>query len=361
LWFWFEHSGGEHTLVIGDHIGVCSPFPGADQIRYHPRDASTPEEDHLFFFGDAGQLTSGKYVARDYNFVQPGADLETLEHLPASHPHARYEVYDFPGEYQHLKEGIPFAQVRMEALRAEHRRAQVEGRVRALAPGRLFTLHGHPQASYNREFLVLACDYQFSDNDYAGFGGAQSMEAHVSAELHPTDQPYRPARRTPKPLSHGPDSAVVTGPAGQEIHTDVYGRVKVQFHWDRYGQRDEHSSCWIRVSHPWAGSGFGGVHIPRIGQEVIVDYLNGDPDQPIIVGRVYNGQQPHPWQLPGAATQSGFLTRSTLGGNYETANALRFEDKRGEEQVWLHAERNQDIEVENDETHWVGRDRTKTI
>src|SRR5690606_5516727 len=206
-------------------------------------------------------------------------------------------------------------------------------------------------------YLVLACDYQFADNDYDGAGGSSALEAFVSAEVHPTDQPYRPPRRTPKPLTSGPDSAVVTGPAGQEIHTDEYGRVKVQFHWDRYGQRDENSSCWIRVSHPWAGSGFGGVHIPRIGQEVIVDYLNGDPDQPLIVGRVYNSEQPHPWGLPAAATQSGFLTRSTLGGHYDNANALRFEDKKGEEQVWLHAEKNQDIEVENDETHWVGRDR----
>jgi type VI secretion system secreted protein VgrG len=159
----------------------------------------------------------------------------------------------------------------------------------------------------------------------------------------------------------GPDTATVTGPKGQEIYTDEYGRVKVSFPWNRYCSKDENSSCWIRVSHPWAGSSFGGIHLPRIGQEVLVDYLNGDPDRPVITSRLYNAFQMPPWQLPANATQSGILTRSSLGGGYENANALRFEDRKGEEQLWIHAEKNQDIEVENDETHWVGNDRSKTI
>ncbi len=153
----------------------------------------------------------------------------------------------------------------------------------------------------------------------------------------------------------------MVGPAGEEIFTDKYGRVKVQFHWDRLGKRNEKSSCWVRVSHPWAGKNFGAIHIPRIGQEVIVDFLEGDPDQPIIIGRVYNAEQMPPWELPANATQSGILTRSSKGGGYGNANAIRFEDKQGAEQLWIHAEKNQDIEVENDETHSVGHDRTKTI
>ena len=150
-------------------------------------------------------------------------------------------------------------------------------------------------------------------------------------------------------------------PAGEEIFTDKYGRVKLQFHWDRYGQKNEKSSCWVRVSSPWAGKSFGFVQLPRIGQEVIVDFLEGDPDQPIITGRVYNAEQMPPWELPANATQSGLLTRSSKQGAYANANALRFEDKKGAEQLWLHAEKNQDIEVENDETHWVGHDRKKTV
>jgi type VI secretion system secreted protein VgrG len=154
---------------------------------------------------------------------------------------------------------------------------------------------------------------------------------------------------------------MVVGPAGQEIHTDKYGRVKLQFHWDRYGRRDEHSSCWVRVSSPWASKYFGFVQIPRIGQEVVVDFLEGDPDQPLITGRVYNAEQMPPWELPANATPSDVLTRSSRGGAYNHANALRFEDKKSEEQLWIHAEKNQDIEVQNDETHWVGHDRAKTV
>jgi type VI secretion system secreted protein VgrG len=160
----------------------------------------------------------------------------------------------------------------------------------------------------------------------------------------------------------GPQTArVVVGPAGEEIFTDKYGRVKVQFHWDRYGKKDENSSCWVRVSQPWAGKNWGAIHIPRIGQEVIVDFLEGDPDQPIITGRVYNAEQMPPYDLPANKTQSGILTRSSKGGGAGNFNEIRFEDKKGAEQLFIHAEKNQDIEVENDETHWVGHDRTKTI
>jgi len=153
----------------------------------------------------------------------------------------------------------------------------------------------------------------------------------------------------------------VVGPSGEEIFTDKYGRVKVQFHWDRYGQRNEKSSCWVRVSAPWAGKSFGFMQVPRMTQEVVVDFLEGDPDQPLITGRVYNAEQMPPWDLPANATQSGVLSRSSKGGAYGNANALRFEDKKGDEELWLHAEKNQLIEVENDEVHWVGHDRKKTV
>ncbi|EGI5491381.1 type VI secretion system tip protein VgrG [Salmonella enterica subsp. enterica serovar Urbana] len=161
-------------------------------------------------------------------------------------------------------------------------------------------------------------------------------------------------------VTKGPQSAIVTGPAGQEIWTDQYGRVKVQFGWDRYGKMDENSSCWIRVSYPWAGKGFGMIQIPRIGQEVLVDFKNGDPDLPIIVGRTYNQDTMPPWGLPGAATQSGIYSH-TIGGGPTNANALRFEDKPGSEEVWLHAEKDQRIEVNNNESHWVGNNRVKVI
>jgi len=177
----------------------------------------------------------------------------------------------------------------------------------------------------------------------------------------PSADPFRPERTTPRPMVRGPQTAVVVGPGGDEIYTDKYGRVKVQFHWDRDGKKDQNASCWVRVAQVWAGKNWGWMTVPRIGQEVIVDFLEGDPDRPIVTGRVYNAEQMPPWALPANKTQSGILTRSSPGGSVANANQLRFEDKKGGEQVYLHAEKNQDIEVENDETHWVGHDRRKTI
>jgi type VI secretion system secreted protein VgrG len=174
-------------------------------------------------------------------------------------------------------------------------------------------------------------------------------------------QQFRPARITPRPTVGGPQTAVVVGPGGEEIWCDKYGRIKVQFHWDRYGKKNENSSCWIRVSTQWAGGNWGMVSIPRIGQEVVVDFLEGDPDQPIVTGRVYNADQMPPYALPGSATQTGIKSRSSKGAGAANFNEIRFEDKKGSEQLFLHAEKNQDIEVEKDETHWVGQDRKKTV
>src|SRR5262249_3896178 len=174
-------------------------------------------------------------------------------------------------------------------------------------------------------------------------------------------QQFRPARTTHRPTVGGPQTAVVVGPSGEEIYCDKYGRVKVQFHWDRYGKKNENSSCWIRVSNPWAGGNWGGMAVPRMGQEVIVDFLEGDPDQPIITGRVYNADQMPPYALPDNMTQTGIKSRSSKGGGAANFNENRLEDKKGSEQVFLHAEKNQDIEVEKDETHWVGNDRKKNI
>ncbi len=176
----------------------------------------------------------------------------------------------------------------------------------------------------------------------------------------PAQTPFRPAPVTPWPRTYGPQTARVVGPKGESIWTDRYGRVKVKFHWDRMSQGDENSSCWVRVSSAWAGQGFGGIQIPRVGDEVVVDFINGEPDRPIIIGRVYNEARMPPWELPAAATQMGFMSRSK-DGSPDNANALRFEDKPGEEQFWLHAERNMDTEVEQDESHSVGSNRTKTV
>jgi type VI secretion system secreted protein VgrG len=231
--------------------------------------------------------------------------------------------------------------------------------VRGIMPGYYFKLSDHPVTSNNIEYLIVSASYHFQENQQTD--DSKQTEWSVGFTVKPSSDRYQPPRTTVKPHIVGPQAAKVSGPGGSEIWCDNFGRVKVQFPWDRYGKNDENSSCWIRVSSPWAGTNFGGVHVPRIGQEVIVEYVGGDPDQPIITGRVFNQEQMPPWDLPANATQSGFLTRSSPGGAAANANAIRFEDKKGEEQLWIQAERNMDTVVEKDETHHVMHDRTKTI
>ncbi len=225
----------------------------------------------------------------------------------------------------------------------------------------MFTLTGYDRADQNREYLVVTARYQIRQDAYES-GQSDVAEQFVS-ELDCMDasQVFRPLPLTPMPIVRGPQTAVVVGPSGEEIWTDQYGRVKVHFHWDRHDQSNENSSCWIRVSQAWAGKNWGSVQLPRIGQEVIVSFLEGDPDRPIITGRVYNAEQTVPYGLPANATQSGVKSRSSKGGSPANFNEIRMEDKKGSEQLFIHAEKNQDIEVENDETHWVGHDRRKTI
>jgi type VI secretion system secreted protein VgrG len=361
IWFWFDHKAGSHALVMTDDIGSASPAPGCASLPFRSSAQGNPNEDFVSEWHAAGTVTSGDYAARDYSFKEASALLDTQQQMPGEHAHNKFQIFDYPGGYYVAGEGNSYAQVRMDELHSPHQRAGGQASARGIAPGRRFTLSDHTQTQLNKQYLILSCSYFFQANDYEADSGTSPFAMETSVQAHPVSQPFRPARVTQKPISQGPDTAIITGPAGKEIHTDEFGRVIVQFQWDRYGDNDENSSCWIRVSHPWAGSGFGGVHVPRIGQEVLVDYLNGDPDRPVITNRVYNNLQPHPWGLPANATQSGFLTRSTPKGTAEDANAFRFEDKIGAEQIWIHAQRNQDIEVEHDETHWVGNDRSKTI
>ena len=279
-----------------------------------------------------------------------------------------------------MGDGENYARVRVEQQKALREQARGQGNARNLAPGYLFDFALYPRADQNKRYLIESASYNFEENvrrsDGAGGSGNKAREGtdsptryRLGVTVVPSSVAWRSQRNTPRPRTTGPQTAVVTGPAGEEIYCDQYGRVKVQFHWDRYGTFDENSSCWIRVSSSWAGANYGEIYTPRIGQEVVVDHLNGDPDHPLITGRVYNAMQMPPWDLPGNKTQSGFLTRSTKGGtpghglhnSPGTANAIRFEDKAGAEQLWLHAQKDQLTEVENDEDKWVGNDRRKTI
>jgi type VI secretion system secreted protein VgrG len=234
--------------------------------------------------------------------------------------------------------------------------------VRGLCAGGLFSLKGYPREDQNREYLVTSVRHSISVDDYhSGSKGGSPADYTNNFTVIVSKTPFRSARITPKPIVQGPQTAVVTGPAGEEIYTDEHGRVKLKFHWDRHNKKDENSSCWVRVSQLWAGKNWGGIHIPRIGQEVIVEFLEGDPDRPIVTGRVYNGEQVPPYALPANKTQSGIKSRSSKGGSGANFNEIRMEDKKGEEQLYIHAEKNQDNVVENDETTTVGHDRTEDV
>ncbi|ANO89047.1 type VI secretion system tip protein VgrG [Escherichia coli] len=358
IYWWFEHSENSHTLVLADAINVHKACADSPLVCYYQKGLKLDKE-FIHTITANESLRSGQWVLNDFDFMKPRSLLKSTVANPRETGLAEYEHYEWPGDYFTKSEGEMLTRIRMEEQRSPGSRVQGSGNIRTLITGFTFTLENYPTAEVNREYLLVQTTLFIQDNAQHS-GQEQHFSYSTSFELHPTSEVYRPQRTLCKPHTKGPQSAIVTGPAGQEIWTDKYGRVKVQFGWDRYGKNDENSSCWVRVSYPWAGKGFGGIQIPRIGQEVLVDFKNGDPDLPIIVGRTYNQDTMPPWGLPGAATQSGFYSH-TIGGGPTNANALRFEDKPGGEEVWLHAEKDQRIEVNNNESHWVGNNRLKVI
>ena len=247
-------------------------------------------------------------------------------------------------------------------MHTQFEQAQGQSNVRRFKTGDLFSLNNYSREDQNREYLIVSVSHSIQSDSFDSRGsGSSSMLYNNHFSCIESQTPFRPARITPKPIVQGTQTAIVVGPSGEEIYTNEHAQVKLQFHWDRYGTFDENSSCWIRVSQLWAGKNWGGIHIPRMGQEVIVDFLEGDPDCPIVVGRVYNGEQIPPYGLPTNKTQSGIKSRSSKGGSPANFNEIRMEDKKGKEQVYIHAEKNQDNIVENDETTFVGHDRTEII
>ncbi|MFM0739968.1 type VI secretion system tip protein TssI/VgrG [Paraburkholderia xenovorans] len=362
IYWFFEHSESFHRMVLVDHVGAHKPVDSAayQTLWYYPPGHKIDRE-YVDRFDITGRLQSGIWTTNDFDFRKPEAQLQAQNELPQSTAHNQFERYEWPGDYVEREHGEQFARVRMEELYAQGDRASGGGNLRDVVCGTTFTLAGHPQAAANREYLVLGAKLTAEETGETTGSGAQ-YRIRVEFAVQSAATVFRPSREHyPKPRTTGPQTAIVTGAPGHEIWTDQHGRVKLAFHWDRSGTKDQNASCWVRVSYPWAGSNFGGIHIPRVGTEVIVDFENGDPDRPIVIGRVYNAMTMPPWDLPAHATQSGILTRSSKGGGYGHANAIRFEDKRGAEQLWIQAERDLDTLAEHDETHTVGHDRTKTV
>ncbi|ECA1252404.1 type VI secretion system tip protein VgrG [Salmonella enterica subsp. enterica serovar Elokate] len=358
IYWWFEHSEDSHTLVLADAISAHKACPDSPLVEWHQEGLKLDKE-FIHTITANESLRTGQWVLDDFDFTKPRSLLANTVANPRETGHATYEHYEWPGDYFDKSEGEMLTRIRMEAQRSPGSRVLGGGNIRTLMNGYTFTLENYPTAEVNQEYLLMQTLLFVQDNAQHS-GQDQHFTFSTRFELHPTREVFRPQRTVSKPHTKGPQSAIVTGPAGQEIWTDQYGRVKVQFGWDRYGKMDENSSCWIRVSYPWAGKGFGMIQIPRIGQEVLVDFKNGDPDLPIIVGRTYNQDTMPPWGLPGMASQSGIFSHSLYGGP-TNGNMLRFDDKTGAEEVKFHAEKDLNTTVKNNETHTVMVDRTKTI
>lgn len=402
IYFFHTHDMGQHTLVLADDVvGSHNPIPGAERIIYYPAEIlSGGDEECIYAWSVAQEIQSGRHYNDDYDFKKPSADLSNMRQNPPGHDQDGHEQYMWPGGFTEFGDGENYARVNLERQLSPHTVMSGIANHRRIALGHTFNLYNYPREDQNQQYLLTSVHYEFEENARVSQGKVGKGMAQIAASVdpsdpfgatvgsslaptlaehpgsvqririnaHPTSVPYRPQRKTTKPRPHV-QTAVVVGPPGEEIWVDEFGRIKVQFHWDRLGTFDENSSCWIRVSQPWAGSNFGGVFLPRIGQEVMVDFVNGDIDYPIVTGRVYNAENMPPWDLPANATQSGILTRSSKGGapgpgmkdGPGDANAIRFEDKAGEEQLWIHAQLDQLTEVERDEDKWVGRDRRKNI
>ena len=356
IYFAFEYADGRNTLVLMDSYGAHKTLPKLE-APFYAEAVGAFDKDYVTAWSVQREIQPGKYTVDDFNYVTPRDRLSGDCAQPKEHDLAAFEIYDFPGEYAKQAEAGTYARTRLEELHAKYEQFSGGCNVRTMAPGCLLKLQDHPRAAYNAEYLVTAVSYNASVGEYASGGGAAGeFQCGVSALAAAT--PFRPSRITPKPVIQGPQTAIVVGKSGEEIHTDDegLGRVKVQFHWDRYSKTDENSSCWVRVAQPLAGSNWGFLALPRIGHEVVVEFLEGDPDQPIITGSVYNQVLKPPYALPTEKTRSGLKTHSSKGGSSSNFNELRFEDKKGEEDIFIHAEKDQNTRIKHDRLKWIGNE-----
>jgi type VI secretion system secreted protein VgrG len=345
IYYYFKHEQNQHTLVLADDVGSHEPMPGYETINYFAADREVTEDMEVIRdWQPSEELRSGSYTVDDFNFTTPKGDLVNVRSQPTGRRQRQLRDVRVAGR-------LP-GRGRWRALRTRAPRrvagpgAAKRGPCDRARHGAGLQVHDAQLAALGRQPGVPGGGRQLLAARRRLRDGAAPGEYNFDFVVQPTALAFRAPRQTPPPRTSGPQTATVVGPEGEEIWTDQYGRVKVQFHWDRYGQRNENSSRFVRVSHIWAGERFGGVFTPRIGQEVIVDFIGGRPDRPVIVGRVYNADQMPPFALPGEATKSGIVTRSSKGGSQATANAFVFEDKMGAEQILVHAERNLDVEVE---------------
>jgi len=367
FFYYFEHDGKRDVLQVTNDSTVAPDMAGQSRLKYHEPGQTTATLEHIYRLYLREGIQPGRVSFTDYNFEKPSVSLRSSK---GDGRDAALEVYDYPGHYQEPARGKAVSRIRLQERRAPALVLRGGCDCPRLTSGYAFTLNGHPRKDLNRKKYLITSIHHLAEKkaeDLESGALDQRCGYENSFECMPRTVSFRPPRVTPWPAVQGVQTAVVVGRSGDEIYTDKHGRVKVQFHWDREGKRDQNSSCWVRVSQLWAGQGWGAMFIPRVGQEVIVDFLEGNPDRPIITGRVYHAQNPPPYTLPGAKTRSTIMSNSTIGGG--GSNEIRFEDQKDQEEIYTHAQKDQNEVVEhdhttrvgNDQTHQVGRDRDREV
>ncbi|MDQ6703715.1 MAG: type VI secretion system tip protein VgrG [Pseudomonadota bacterium] len=358
IYYFFEHSANQHMLVLADALSSHQPLPGHATLRFATKSAGRLHfrEQRLFGWTAERRFRTGKVQLRDYNFKQPNANMKGDANGTEKYAKAQMEFYDYPGKYDTQGDGRDYAEVRLGAEQALDHRRFAAGDAVSVFPGGLFTLEEHPVGAENQQYLIVRCVHRFSTELYrSGQGAAAIGDQPYSGnyEVVPSDKTFRAPIVTPKPLVNGPQTAKVvarSGKDGEEIDVDDdgHGRIKVRFHWDR----DDKRSCWVRVAQMWASSKWGGHFIPRIGMEVVIEFLEGDPDRPLVVGAVYNGDNKFPYSLPDNKTQSGIKSNTSKGGN--GYNELMFEDAKKSEVIRLHAQKDLNSTILHAETREIG-------
>ncbi len=357
IYYFFRHQDGSHTLVLADSYGAHAPAEGYAAVQFRDEDRTSGAlEESVTRFAPGGEIQPSVYALNDFDFEKASSSaaggLLVRATIAAAFGQQSYEHYDYPGRYESAGAGSGIARARMEALHGQCEQVDAMGTARGLTTGAFFTLSEHPRDDQNREFLITAADTEIVGSGYGSGHERGSTEFRCAFKAVGKEYSYRVPASAQKPVVHGPQTAMVVGKAGEEIWTDKYGRVKVQFHWERDGKADETSSCWVRVQQGWAGKGWGTMFIPRIGMEVVVSFLEGDPDRPLITGCVYNGDSMPPYALPGGQTRSTIKSNSSTGGG--GFNEIRFEDKKDSEEIFIQAEKDFNRVVKNNDTLKVG-------
>lgn len=356
IYYYFKHEDGKHTVVLINASSLHEAAPGFETMKYIPKDKGTITQDSIFYWIELGQFESNKFAHADYNLTTPKNIMLGESEIARANAKPQVTRFDYPGQFAVAGDGTKYAKYRAEEFQAGYQTFRAECVIRGTACGALFAMADYPQAAQNTDYLITSTTINVVGEDYTTTPiEGQKLEPFKCSfsAIRKTAQ-FRSQSVTPKPFVHGPQTATVVGPSGEEIHTDEYGRIKVQFHWDRYGNSDADSSCFIRLAQKWAGKSYGAVVLPRIGQEVVVEFLEGDPDRPLVTGALYNADNMPPYPLPENMTMSVMKSSSSKGG--EGFNEIRFEDKKDNEQLFVHAQKNFDKRVLNDTFTWIGND-----